>query len=148
MLTQEQKDFLANTPLFKITADKHLTKDYFVNEIKYRDLITITEEVFIDNRFKIEQNVSIDKAGIPRLVEFVGYVLNEGKAVHEIILAQFLTYQEKQFLVYENDFITVTRIDKIFYDKPLESHYSTVSKDPANLGKVPFYAKLNPQPVR
>jgi len=146
-LTEKQAEFLEKNILFKISADKHLTQHEHVAFTKYRDLITVVEEIFNDGNFKIEQSVSIDAQGIPRLVEFIGYVMDDGIVKHAVLVAQFVTYHETKELIFESDLIALYRIDKIFYDKPIESFYETIAKTGAKIGEVPLYAKCNPQPV-
>ncbi len=141
-LAQEQKKFLEDNQLVKVTSDRHLVNDGYVAFVKYRDLITVVEEIFRDESFAIEQSVSIDKKGIPRLVEFHALIRDEENIIHSTLLAQFLTYHETTTVIFENDFIIVQRVDKVFYDKPIESDYRTVSKQITSLAGIPLYEHI------
>ncbi len=142
-LTDEQREFLKKTPLFKITNDKYLACDEYVITVRNQHYIQVTEEIFNDGGFKVEQTVSIDIKGLPRLVEFFGFIMDEsGAVVQDYLLGRYLTYEERVEVIYENDFIVVSRIDKVFYDRTIESQYQTDCKPISNIGEVPFYERL------
>lgn len=139
MLNDAQKEFLDRVPLFKVSA--HLGAAAYVTQTKYKDLITITETVFTTEDFTVDQSVSICDRGIPRIVEFFAFPKDLPPGHEPPLLAKFVTFEEKQQKIYENEFIIIERIDKVFFDYPLETDFKTTAKEIGHIGNIPLYAK-------